>query len=121
MSYSIKGKRITLTRGDTLVAEIAISNPDGTPYEMQAGDSVRFKVTDVPGGAVLIVKDVSSGTLRLDPEDTNCLPFGSYFFDVQMTFADGTVDTFIPEGTLTIDDETDAIRLAVAAPSDGGE
>ena len=121
MSYSIKGKRITLTRGDTFPCSVTAYNPDGTPYEMQPGDSARFKVTDVPGGAVLIVKDVSSGTLRLDPEDTNCLPFGSYFFDVQMTFANGTVDTFIPEGTLVIDDETDAIRLAVAAPSDGGE
>lgn len=121
MSYSISGKRIRMTRGDTLVAEVGIANPDGTPYEMQDGDSARFKCTDVPGGAVLIVKDVTSGTLRLDPEDTDALPFGSYFFDVQMTFANGTVDTFIPEGTLVIDDETDAIRLAVAAPSDGGE
>lgn len=121
MSYSIKGNRIRLTRGDTLVAEVGIANPDGTAYEVQEGDSVRFKCTDVPGGAVLIAKDVTSGTLRLDPEDTDALPFGSYFFDVQMTFANGTVDTFIHEGTLVIDDEADAIRLSVAAPDDGGE
>ena len=120
MAYSIKGKRISMTRGDTLVAEVGIANPDGTPYEIQSGDAVRFKVTDVPGGAALIVKDVTSGTLRLDPDDTNCLPFGNYFFDVEMTFADGTVDTFIPEGTLTLDDEADGIRLALVAP-DGGE
>ena len=120
MSYSIRGKRISMTRGDTVIAEVGISNPDGTPYEMQDGDSLRFKCTDVPGGAVLIVKDVTSGTLRLDPDDTNCLPFGGYFFDVQMTFANGTVDTVIPEGTLVIDDEADGIRLSLVAP-DGGE
>lgn len=119
MSYSIRGKRISMTRGDTVVAEVGISNPDGTPYEMQDGDSLRFKCTDVPGGAALIVKDVTSGTLRLDPDDTNCLPFGSYFFDVQMTFANGTVDTVIPKGTLVIEDEADAIRLSLVAP-DGG-
>ena len=121
MSYSIKGKRINMTRGDTLVAEVGISNPDGTPYELQSGDSVRFKMTDVPGGASLIVKDITSDmVLRLDPDDTNCLPFGSYFFDVEMTYADGTVDTFIPEGTLTLDAEADGIRLGLMAP-DGGE
>ena len=32
MSYSIKGKRITLTRGDTFPCAVSILNPDGTPY-----------------------------------------------------------------------------------------
>ena len=43
MSYSIKGKRITLTRGDTFPCAVSILNPDGTPYEMQSGDTVRFE------------------------------------------------------------------------------
>lgn len=30
MSYSIKGKRITLTRGDTFPCTVSILNPDGT-------------------------------------------------------------------------------------------
>jgi hypothetical protein len=110
-----------MTRGDTLVAEVGIVNPDGTPYVMQEGDSVRFKCTDVPGGAVLILKDVTSGTLRIEHEDTASLPFGTYFFDIEMAFANGTVDTFITEGTLTVDYEADAITLGVAAPVDGGE
>lgn len=109
MSYSIKGKRITLTRGDTLVAEIAISNPDGTPYEMQAGDSVRFKMrADAEDTAAIVTKDVTAGTLTIAHADTASLDTGTYFFDVEMTFANGTVDTFIPEGQLTLTPEADA-------------
>ena len=107
MSYSIKGKRITLTRGDTFPCSVSILNPDGTPYEMQAGDTVRFMLSEQAGGPVLITKTLSGGAFQLDPADTNQLDFGTYFFDVQMTFANGTVDTFIAEGTLTLTDEAD--------------
>ena len=34
-------------------------------------------------------------TLRLDPEDTKELGFGTYVYDLEMTFADGRVDTFV--------------------------
>ena len=107
MSYSIKGKRITLTRGDTFPCTVSILNPDGTPYEMQSGDTVRFMLSERAGGPVLITKTLSGGAFQLDPADTNQLDFGTYFFDVQMTFADGTVDTFIAEGQLALTDEAD--------------
>ena len=107
MSYSIKGKRIMLTRGDTFPCTVGITNPDGTPYEMQSGDTARFMLSEQAGGPVLITKTLSGGAFQLDPSDTNQLDFGTYFFDVQMTFANGTVDTFIAEGTLTLTDEAD--------------
>lgn len=107
MSYSIKGKRITLTRGDTFPCTVSILNPDGTPYEVQAGDTVRFMLSERAGGPTILSKTLSGGAFQLDPADTNQLDFGTYFFDVQMTFADGTVDTFIAEGQLTLTDEAD--------------
>ena len=122
MSYSIKGKRITLTRGDTLITKVSISNADGTPYEMQEGDSLRFKMTDIPGGVALIVKEIPSDTLtlKIDPSDTNVLPFGEYFFDLQLTYANGNVETILAEGQFDVTAETDAIVLGMYAP-DGGE
>lgn len=107
MSYSIKGKRITLTRGDTFPCAVSILNPDGTPYEMQSGDAVRFMLSEQAGGPTILSKTLVGGAFQLDPADTNGLDFGTYFFDVQMTFADGTVDTFIAEGQLTLTDEAD--------------
>ena len=107
MSYSIKGKRITLTRGDTFPCEVRAYNPDGTPYEMQAGDSMRFMLSEQAGGPTILTKQVVDGAFQLDPADTDQLDFGTYFFDVQMTFASGVVDTFITEGQLTLADEAD--------------
>lgn len=107
MSYSIKGKRITLTRGDTFPCTVSILNPDGTPYEMQGGDTVRFMLSEQAGGPTILSKTLSGGAFQLDPSDTYGLDFGTYFFDVQMTYADGTVDTFITEGQLTLTDEAD--------------
>ena len=107
MSYSIKGKRIMLTRGDTFPCTVGIINPDGTPYEMQSGDTARFMLSRKAGGPTILTKTLSGGSFQLDPADTNGLDFGDYFFDVQLTYADGTVDTFIAEGTLTLTDEAD--------------
>lgn len=108
MSYTIQGKKIKMTRGDTIVAPIEIMNQDGTPYEMQPGDSVRFKMRgEDEDSEPIITKDVTSGTLTIAHEDTASLDTGSYFFDVQMTFASGSVDTFIPEGTVVILPEAD--------------
>ena len=109
MSYSVSGKKITMTRGDT--AYIAITATDretGELYVPLEGDSVLFtvkkKATDE---TALIVKSVpvDTMTLRIDPEDTKPLRFGDYIFDVQMTYANGDVDTFITEGTLEITTE----------------
>lgn len=121
MSYSIVGKRVTLTRGDTLNVPVEVTNPDGTPYEMQDGDSLRFKMTDVAGGSVLIEKQIPTDTLILSisHSDTANLPFGTYFFDVQFTYASGSIETIIPEGQFCITAETDGIDLDVYAP--GGE
>ena len=66
MSYSIKGKRITLTRGDSLATPVAIYRKDGTEYELQDGDTVRFMArTTVEDSDPVIVKDVTSGTLTV--------------------------------------------------------
>ena len=42
MSYSVSGTTITLTRGDTFMADITINKQDDAPYTLVEGDSVRF-------------------------------------------------------------------------------
>jgi hypothetical protein len=43
--------------------------------------------------------------LELDPEDTKPLPFGSYTYDIEITFANGIVDTFICEARFILTPE----------------
>ena len=108
MSYSIVGTNITLTRGDTLKALISITDHEGMPYTPKQGDQIRFamkrNVTD-PEPLVLKVIPIDTMTLVIDPEDTKSLDFGTYKYDIQITTADGEVDTFITPSNIKITEE----------------
>lgn len=112
---SIDGTNITMTRGDTLVADVEMKR-DGETYLPEEGDVVLFAVkntTMVGGGAnykdetPILEKVIPNDTLQLvlNPEDTKPLKFGEYVYDVSITFADGSVDTFITTASLTLTPE----------------
>lgn len=46
MSYSVNGTTITLTRGDTFMATVSITNPDGSEYVPVDGDVIRFALKE---------------------------------------------------------------------------
>ena len=105
MSVSINGTRISMTRGDTLRVAVSMTR-DGTPYTTENGDVVRFAVKNkrMTSGnkeyvdtEPLILKTIPNGTMVLEllPDDTKDFDFGEYVYDIQITFEDGTVDTFI--------------------------
>lgn len=110
MSYNVSGTTITLTRGDTFMAQISIADSNGEPYVPVEGDSVRFamkaKCTDAEP---LLVKEIPIDTLKLvlEPEDTKGLSFGTYVYDIQLTKATGEVDTFITTAKIKITEEVD--------------
>lgn len=105
---------IELTRGDTFSCEVKIIKNDD-PYTPEVGDTVRFAVKRkafTPGGGnyadcePLIEKAIPIDTLvlTLNPADTKGLKFGSYDYDIEITFEDGRVDTFI-RGDFTLTPE----------------
>ena len=117
MSCSINGTTITMTRGDTLRALVNIER-DGVEYTPEEGDAVRFALKSTRMRSAgkqfydsepLILKDIPIDTMLLElaPEDTKPLGFGTYAYDIQITFADGTVDTFIPEAVLKLTPEVE--------------
>ena len=115
MASSISGTSITLTRGDTLRIKIKITL-DEQEYIPVEGDTIRFalkhptlnsKKTDYKDTEPLILKAIPINTmiLELEPSDTKNLQFGNYIYDMQITFADGRVDTFITEAKFKITPE----------------
>ena len=115
MSSSVKKNTITLTRGDTLRVKIDLLKDD-EPYYPVEGDTIRFALKNVNKTAdgteyvdqePLILKTVPIDTmiLQLDPEDTKPLGFKTYIYDLEITFADGTVDTFVTEATFNLTGE----------------
>ena len=99
--------KISMTRGDSARLAVAMTK-DGEPYTPDVGDEIRFAVkhTKMTAGGKefadpepLFTKVIPVATmiLELDPEDTKDLSFDTYAYDIQVTFANGMVDTFIPD------------------------
>ena len=110
--YTVDGTTIRMTRGDTVAIEVGMTR-SGSAYTPQADDSLRFALkhakftaarTDYEDAQPLITKTIPTDTmlLRIEPEDTAELGFGEYAYDIEITFANGDVDTFIAEARLVI-------------------
>lgn len=107
----IRGTTITMTRGDSLLVFLDLQNSDGTTYEPNEGDYIRFAVKKTFDDSVppILVKEIPTDTMKLvlDPEDTKQFAYGQYRYDIQITTADGLVDTFIDRAVLVITEEVD--------------
>lgn len=120
MAVKTEGNKIWLTRGDSLQTVVDLLQGE-TPYIPQAGDTIRFALKharmekdragylEFADEEPLVVKAIPNDTLTLalDPEDTKDLGFGLYKYDVEITFADGYVDTFIADEDFTLTPEVD--------------
>ena len=111
MTVKISGTTISLTRGDTLRLTVDVFNPDGTAYEPIDGDSIRFALKKTyRDSEPLIYKDISTidRILYISPEETKALRQPSdYVYDIQMTHANGDIDTFTANAKLHITEEVD--------------
>lgn len=110
----ISGTKIKMTRGDTLRVQVNLTR-DGEAYEPAQGDTVRFAMRPAGLNAtqteyanpICIDKTIPNDTmiLELEPSDTAELGFGKYVYDIEVTFADGAVDTPIASASLTLTPE----------------
>lgn len=109
MSYSVDGTKITMTRGDTVRIQVAI-DIDGEEYTPAEGDAVRFaakKAWTDEDPCILIDIPTDTLVLTINPEDTKQLEFGAYNYDLQITFANGDVATFVTKAKLKLEEEAD--------------
>lgn len=109
---NVSGKTITLTRGDTLDTTISIKTSDGQTFVPSQRDEIRFCCkSSYRDKSPIIKKIIPNNTLqlRLESNETKKLTARRepYVFDIQITMADGTVDTFISEGHLFVREEVD--------------
>ena len=107
---TIKNNRITMTRGDTLKATVEIKNPDGTAYEPVEGDVFRFamkKNWDDTESLLTVTIPNDTLLLHIEPNDTKDLDYGEYGYDIQLTHANGDIDTFIAGATIELTEEAD--------------
>lgn len=117
MSYKVEGTTISLTRGDSLFLQLELKK-NGETYYPVSGDVIRFALkhpqmnpnkTDFVDAVPLLVREIPNNTLlfELQPSDTEGLGFGTYVYDIQITYASGAVDTFIANSKFIITPEVD--------------
>ena len=112
-------QNITLTRGDTLTLTVTLlhevdpvppaTEPTIEPYVPVEGDVIRFAVSkgykSEPGYELKFAKEIPHDTLTFTCSSTETsLEYRDYNYDVEITHADGSIDTFI-SAKLTITGE----------------
>lgn len=105
----ISGTTITMTRGDTLRVILELKDEEGNTYVPLENDRIRFAMKkNYDDDAPLIVKEIPNDTLELvlNPDDTkNLAQPASYVYDIEITYANGDVDTFIDKAKLKLTEE----------------
>ena len=108
----VKGTTITITRGDSAIIGVQIIDFDGQEYVPVEGDSIRFALKkNYSDSEPLLVKAIPITTMQLilDPLDTKNLESGpirgKYKYDIELTRANGMVDTFIPRADFIVLEE----------------
>lgn len=104
---SIKDNNISLTRGDTAYLELSIKD-----YYFRIGDIIELSVKKTVKDAehflkkIIQVENVTETiTIKIEPQDTNNASFSEYIYDIQLTTADGDVNTVIPAHKFNITKE----------------
>jgi hypothetical protein len=98
---TISGTNISMIRGNTESITVKLSLADGTPKALVSGDKVYFTVKknllDTVKALQKIVTTFVDGAaiITLAHTDTASMPILQYYYDVQITFADGTVKTVV--------------------------
>lgn len=90
---TVEGNDIALTRGDSLTLALCFEGRTVPPTAR-----ARFSVKRCPQEEAPLIERTlpvtdSRALLRLAPSDTQALPPRTYFWDVRLLYADGTVTT----------------------------
>ena len=103
--FKIENESIYLTRGDSAGFSIALFDGE-QEYQLQEGDFLTFTVRkNVYAPEKVIQKVLDGNQVELLPSDTSGLSFGNYVYDVQLTFANGDINTIIPPSLFQIMEE----------------
>lgn len=104
--FKVKNNVITMTRGDTGNFTLVIKDADGEDYDYSE-DTVLFTIKpNVHTKTAVCQKVVRYGEdIVLEHKDTANLPYGDYWYDVQVSNEAGDVATVITPTKIRITKE----------------
>ena len=93
-----------MPRGDIKLVRFLINNPDGSRANMNFTTVLFMVKRKTPDETCLFQKDLADGgivkihsgdyQLRINPEDTERMPYGDYKFDIRLEYEDQLKETF---------------------------
>jgi len=107
----IQGYNIAMIRGDTEIIKVSCKDAQGVDVPFKDGDTLYFTVKSSVGTEKIelqkVITEFPDGIayINISPDDTKHMSFKSYYYDIQLTRADGTVKTIIPPSKFTIKGE----------------
>lgn len=111
MASSLDGTTITLTKGDTFKRTLSLKEKTtGEPYIPVTGDVIRFaakKKYKDEECVILFNIPIDTMLIHITPAMTKDLATGEYVYDIQLTYANGDVDTFIDRAKLVLTEEVE--------------
>lgn len=98
--------KITLTRGDTAILKLSLKDAFDKDVALLPDDKVLLTIKKTPDDNKVILQIVmNNNQFEIVPEDTRNLPYGTYYYDVQVNMANGDVYTVIPPAHFVVDKE----------------
>lgn len=102
----ITNDEVILTRGDSADIIVNITDANGDIYTPAEGDVIKFTLKkNCNTSDIIIQKTLVNSVISLQPADTKDLPYGTYYFDVQLTTAGDGVYTVVSPHRFIIDKE----------------
>ena len=75
---------VHLTKGDSAVLNVEISNDDGTPYQIKEGDTITMTVKSIQGTKIFSKTVDAYEAIIIEPQDTADAGVGRYKYDIQL-------------------------------------
>ena len=99
--FYVENNNITMTKGDSGSLFVKLSNPDGSEYVLNDGDSVVFSVKKRKESSFDVLLKKTGCRIDFNKKDTEKIPSGKYFYDVAILRSAGERYT-AAEGILEI-------------------
>ncbi len=93
--FKVTLDHIYMTRGDSARFRFKVFQGE-EEYTPDVGDVFTLTVKKEMSGQAILTKTIGDNLLTILPDDTKNMECGRYCYDVQLTKADGTVETVIP-------------------------